>query len=664
MAVEYEHIDVVIVGSGFAGATLAKKLGEAKKKVLILEAGPAVPHSREEYMENFFLTTFKSPESPYPPSHLVRDPEHTNVPRPSIPDLVLGWQQKDGKFKEDGKSYLINKAHQDGTFTPFASTYERVTGGTGNHWMGTCLRMTDSDFKLQTKYGKGLDWPISYSDLERHYIAVEKLIGVAGNAIEQQRVQHAIGGKDMRFEFPMPEIPKSHLDSLISEKLFRIVDNARGIIEPLKLHDVPGIVTSTPAGRNSRPYQNRRVCHGNTNCTPICPIQAKYDPTVALGQALETGYVEILYQHVVDYVVFDTDHKNVQDIHLVTYDDVSVPATEKIDLAKRSKLLSSILSERNERIDINTKFVLAAHAIENAKIMLNSFKKNNTGQYTPTPSDLLVGKYLMDHPVYLAWGLTKDTDDPRERAFGYRGPLSTSGIETGRDGEFRQERAAWRIEIGNEGWNWPAEDPNKTAVDFIYGINENQLNHNNQILVGKEYVRRLNDLLTRQFRVAFLVEQEANENSFVKLSENKVDNLEIPRIEVHYQISDYVKKGFESARKAAKDLFEHMGARSYHDTDVQQKKADAEDVLQFRHGTDVFHYQGAGHVCGTHVMGNDETKSVVDSYQKCHSHDNLYLVGCGSMPSIGTQNPTLTMLAITDRTGDDIINGRPKVGKS
>jgi hypothetical protein len=39
-------------------------------------------------------------------------------------------------------------------------------------------------------------------------------------------------------------------------------------------------VRSLPAARNSQPYRNRRACAGNTNCIPICPIQAKYDPTI------------------------------------------------------------------------------------------------------------------------------------------------------------------------------------------------------------------------------------------------------------------------------------------------------------------------------------------------------------------------------------------------
>lgn len=671
--VNLQHFDVVIVGSGFAGATLAKKLGEGGKKVLILEAGPPIPRSREEYMEHFYLSTFKSPESPYPPNHIAQLPTQTNVPRPSIPDLVIGWEKANGKFGQklqNGKeSYLLYMDDDDGNLTPFASTYERIAGGTGNHWMGTCLRMTDSDFKLRSKYFKdakevdkvGLDWPtdITYAELEKHYVFVEKLVGVSGDTAEQNTVLMKTGGGTMSSDFPMRKIPTSHLDNLISDYLsYRDEETLEHVT--LTLDELDAVVTSTPAGRNSAPYQNRRVCHGNTNCTPICPIQAKYDPTVALGQALETGNVDIKYKHVVDYVIFDSKFQKVKDLHFVTYDDVSVPANKILDLKEQQKCVSDIAG-----ISDKTIFVLAAHAIENAKIMLNSFDKddnNKEKKYQKTVSDELIGKYLMDHPVYLAWGLTKEANDPSERAFGYRGPLSTGGIETGRDGAFRKDRAAWRIEIGNEGWNWPAGDPYNTALDFIYGTNSNQLNPNNESLFGERYVTTLNDLLTRQFRVAFLVEQDANKKSYIKLSTSKTDNLGIPRVEVHYHISDYVKKGFASAKKAAAELFDYMEATSYHNTKAYLDDAKNGDPLQFEYNGDIYHYQGAGHVCGTHIMGEDSNESVVDSYQQCHSHKNLYLVGCGSMPSIGTQNPTLTMLAITDRTAGDILH--PEARKS
>jgi glucose dehydrogenase len=61
-------------------------------------------------------------------------------------------------------------------------------------------------------------------------------------------------------------------------------------------------------------------------------------------------------------------------------------------------------------------------------------------------------------------------------------------------------------------------------------------------------------------------------------------------------------------------------------------------------------------VCGTHVMGSIPRASVVNYRQQSWDHSNLYIVGCGSMPSISSQNPTLTMLAITSLTVDHILS--------
>ena len=45
----------------------------------------------------------------------------------------------------------------------------------------------------------------------------------------------------------------------------------------------------------------------------------------------------------------------------------------------------------------------------------------------------------------------------------------------------------------------------------------------------------------------------------------------------------------------------------------------------------------------------------MNAWQRTWDHPNLYLAGCGSMPSVGTQNPTLTMLALACRSVDDIL---------
>ena len=64
-----------------------------------------------------------------------------------------------------------------------------------------------------------------------------------------------------------------------------------------------------------------------------------------------------------------------------------------------------------------------------------------------------VGRNLADHPVSLVYALT---DNP---VYGYRGPLSSWGVESLRVGAFRAMRGAFRMEIGNDGWSWPAGDP-------------------------------------------------------------------------------------------------------------------------------------------------------------------------------------------------------------
>lgn len=598
--------DVVIVGSGHAGANLAYLLAQQQRRVLIIEAGPADPTTRQDYIENFYLNTFKSPSSPYPPNDNARDPSRTNAPRPTMQDLAEGWN-------DPAKSYLT---YEEGSLA-FGSSYERVAGGTGNHWTGTCLRMASSDFRLNTLYNRGRDWPIAADDLAHDYGIAEHLVGVSASVETQKRVGTYFPDG---YQYPMREIPKT-----VCDQVFSAIEGAPLTDEPYA--DGETIVTATPAGRNSEPYQNRRVCHGNTNCTPICPIQARYDTTVTLSLALDTGYVSIIYKSVVDYISIDTRTGRINGVHYIPYDDISVPG-------KRPDDLSGLMAT-------GTFYVLAANAIENAKILLNSEVK--TGRPIANTSDQ-VGRNLMDHPIYLAWGLLPS----EKRAYGYRGPVSTSGVESLRDGAFRKNRAAWRIEIGNEGWNWPANDPYTTAMDFIYGSNDGQLNPDGKKIGNKSFVRTLNDYLTRQFRMAFLVEQDADPNNRVMLSKDHTDNLGIPRPLISYNISDYTKAGFQQAAAATKEIMTRLGAKDY------TRSVKSPGTTFNYNGTD-YDFNGAGHLCGTHVMGVDRSTSVVDSYQKSWDHDNLYVVGCGSMPSVGTQNPTLTLLALAARTSRDIL---------
>jgi choline dehydrogenase-like flavoprotein len=57
----------------------------------------------------------------------------------------------------------------------------------------------------------------------------------------------------------------------------------------------------------------------------------------------------------------------------------------------------------------------------------------------------------------------------------------------------------------------------------------------------------------------------------------------------------------------------------------------------------------AFHECGTARMGQDPTTSVLDPYNQCWDARGLYVTDSASFPSLGAQNPTLTVMALTAR---------------
>jgi choline dehydrogenase-like flavoprotein len=600
-APQNNSFDVVIVGAGVAGAMIAKQLGTAGKKVLILEAGQGIPPNINDFMERFYTSVAKVPEAPYTPDLVdpngsIVDPTQLNAGRPTVLTLdATNWH-------DPRMAYLI----QDGPLA-FGSTYERIAAGTMRHWLGTSLRMCPNDFRTKSYYGQMQDWPMSYEDLKPWYGNAEAEIGVSANKDEQGYLGISFPAE---YNYPMPKIPPSLVDNVVSQG-----------VAGMAVDGIPLSVTSTPAGRNSRPYQSRPVCQGNTNCIPICPIGAKYDPSVTLTQALNTGNVTLWPRTVANNIVIDENGK-VTEIQYVQYQDIKGPQT----------------GSGSVRANV---FVIAAHAIEGPKLLLMSTNGGRTPNGVANSSGQ-VGRNLMDHPLYLAWARLP------QPAWGYRGPLATSGIENLRDGPFRSQRAAFRIEIGNEGWNFPIGDPNTTTLDFINGMNASGLNPigggTPQALFGSSLVNALNANLTRQFRLGFLMEQSPEQNNRVTLSNTYTDHLGIPRPEISYDISEYTRNGFIAAKKCADAIFEKMGARQF--TTPPADNDPSTFVVEIDGKPTRLKFFGAGHVVGTYRMGVDRSCSVVDRFQRSWDHQNLFLVGSGVFPTVATGNPTLTITAL------------------
>jgi choline dehydrogenase-like flavoprotein len=67
----------------------------------------------------------------------------------------------------------------------------------------------------------------------------------------------------------------------------------------------------------------------------------------------------------------------------------------------------------------------------------------------------------------------------------------------------------------------------------------------------------------------------------------------------------------------------------------------------------------AMHECGTARMGHDPSTSVLDPYNQCWEARGLYVTDAACFPSQGTQNPTLTILALTARACDHALARAP-----
>jgi len=635
MAAESDvELDVVIVGSGFAGALIANELGKAHKKVLVLEAGAGVPPNINAYMRRFYSAAAKVPESPYTPEIFgpngLSDPNKVNAGRPTV--LSTGAKGGFGDWMDPNQSYLIQK----GPF-PFSSTYDRVAGGT-SHWLGTSLRFVPNDFKMKKLYGAAtpqfVDWPIEYKDLISWYGKAEEEIGVSVDVKDQ---------KYLGIEFPsdyaykMRQIPNSTTDQAVSKAVDAMTEDELKFLQRDSSIDKIR-VRGLPAARNSEPYRNRRACAGNTNCIPICPIQAKYDPTIALNDAMATGFVKMRERTVASEIVVG-ENGRISQINFIRYkDDITLDAGPK---PERGFVKAKI-------------YVIAANAIETPRLLLMSKNGGRTNNGVANSSDM-VGRNLMDHPYYVAWGLAP------EPLYPYRGPLITSGIGDLCDGPFRSERGAFRMDIGNEGWNFViasvagGTDPNITTLDFVNGMNRSKLNPGSQALFGTELVKRLNEKFTRQFRCGFLIEQTPDRDNRVTLSEIR-DGLGLQRPQISYDLSEYTRKGFVAAYRFKNLLFRRMGITEENDFTT----VGPDDPTRFEEEIDgkkvVLNYTGAGHIMGTYRMGNDRANSVVDKFQCSHDHKNLYLVGSGTFPTGATANPTLTIAALSLRTADHIIN--------
>lgn len=590
--------DAIVVGGGIAGAIIATHLGREGHRVLILEAGPGKDVQLDEYeayVSGFYGASVKDNQAPYPSNPNARTPRSTDA-MPVTPQTPKDHY------------YVV----QDGPYCT-DTDYTRVLGGTTMHWEAKALRMLPEDFDMASRFGHGRDWPIGYDDLESYYRRAEQETGVSADVGDQ-----AYGGITFPpgYVFPMQQMPLSYLDQVVARGVDGMHVALDGGPYALRIRGFPQARNGIPnpdynAGRGYTPVgavsthqvEEGERCQGNTNCVPICPVQAKYHAGKTLAKALSSGLVDIVTQAVASRVHIDPDSGRVSGIEYKAYRDPASP-------------------EHTTQVVSGHVFVLAANAIENARLMLASGLESTSR---------LMGRNLMDHAYLLRWALLP------EIAGTMRGTICTGGIVDLRGGAFRARQAGFGVDIHNDGWGWATGSPYTDLLDLV----------DVQRRFGRDLRDALVSQLSRQLLLAFIIEVAPEVSNRVSVDRRYLDPLGNMKPVISFRVPDYTMEGASFGFGLAGEIFRRLRAEDH-------TTYDPRDYSYVEYAGQGYSIQGGNHLAGTHIMGTSKHNSVVDHAQRSWDHDNLFLVGGGSMPTIGTSNITLTLAALAFRSAEHI----------
>jgi choline dehydrogenase-like flavoprotein len=156
----------------------------------------------------------------------------------------------------------------------------------------------------------------------------------------------------------------------------------------------------------------------------------------------------------------------------------------------------------------------------------------------------------------------------------------------------------------------------------------------------------------RELACANVVEQAPNPDSRVMLS-NEVDPLGLRRISLDWRISELEKRSLRRGQRvvAAELAAAGLGRMNLGEDGQSEAWAGPPPGTAPSSGTpfDVGH-----HHTGTTRMADDPSAGVVDRHCRVFGVGNLFVAGSSVFPTLGSANPTLTIVAFALRLADHI----------
>ena len=312
-----DPVEVLVIGSGFAGSTLAAELAESGFDVLTLEAGP------ERSLQDMISSQIWSRRLKWGGAPVVEEGDLVGAV-----DFGMGWG----------------------------------TGGAALHWYANWYRFHEDDFKEQTLFGKGLDWPIDYDDLRPYYDRAQIYVGVSGDLSQDPWSPPAD-------PYPMPALPE--------------LPQTRAIKRGFEALGIPS--SPNPVAVNSQRYDKRRGCLLDGWCDAGCPIGALANPLVLQWpKALRAG---ARLEHDA-YVTRVTTN----------------PSGSRATGAEYRDAAGHLHVQPADMV------IVACHTIWNSRLLLLS--ANGAHPDGLANGSGMVGHHFMSHPIVTIYGLFDEATDP------------------------------------------------------------------------------------------------------------------------------------------------------------------------------------------------------------------------------------------------------------
>ena len=269
------------------------------------------------------------------------------------------------------------------------------------------------------------------------------------------------------------------------------------------------------------------------------------------------------------------------------------------------------------------RYVLALGGIENARMLLNVAERarSNAG-----PPDDLIGRFFMEHPHHVIGHYVVNS---AKTSFGQELRFVAPSQALLR----RQEVANCAI------WVEPYVDRRAFEGDALDEVR--------RIICESSVYRCTPPSQAGTLRA--MIEQVPNPSSRVRLS-NERDALGLRRAVLDWRLSPIDKK---TMRTVGLEIGKYFAMTNIGRVRLNDWVLARDDVVPgLREGEQV----GAFHHMGTTRMGRSPADGVVDPDCRMFTIPNLYLAGSSVFPTVGCANPTLTIVQLTLRLADHLLD--------